>query len=591
METTNKIFAGWAKKILVAIALFLFSISLFSQKETYKWTFGQGVGLDFTGGSSPVTFSHAMTGTKVYESTASISDGSGNLLFYTNGYSVYDKNGALMSGGNQTLKTGLGGTNGSAVQGVSIVKHSNSSYLYYVFTTDAANEATDNGFNYATIDMSQNSGLGAVTAITRLKDENNANFNTTEEVGITLDANGYDIWVVTHEYKAGGSSKFLAYKVTASAVTATPVVTSLGYNYTTKDEGRGTMIFSGSGTHAAVVHHHQNWPYNNAIELYNFDNSTGILSSLVTLGNTNWNNYASAYSAAFSPDGSKLYVTFISYQGIVQYDLSSWGNQAVIKASETLISGSTSGEYGQMKVGPDGVLYKARLGASYVATVSGNLNGAAASLTYTNNGVALSPTGTSSYSMPNMFALSSASLPVKLISFDAKQKDENIQLSWSIASAINNDYFMVEHSSDGEVFSALEKIDGVGTSNGIMHFAVIDKHPFAGMNYYRLKMVDYDGSFEYSPIRSLSNELNDFYLPYNYFKAGSAITVSYNTKTSTNYNVNIYDINGGLKFFLQGFASAGEGQFLLPSELESGIYIVSINKNDEVVLSRRILIQ
>jgi hypothetical protein len=590
METTNKIFAGLAKSFLVAIALFLFTSSLFSQKETYKWTFGQGVGLDFTGGSSPVTFSHSLTGTKVYESTASICDGTGALLFYTNGYSVYDKNGALMSGGNQTLKTGLGGTNGSAVQGVTIVKHPSSS-LYYIFTTDAANDATDYGFNYATVDISQNSGLGAVTAITRLKDENNANFNTTEEVGATLASNGYDIWVVTHEYKSGGSSEFLAYKVTASAVTATPVVTSIGYNYTTKDEGRGTMIFSGSSTHAAVVHHHQNWPYNSAIELYNFDNAAGTLSGLLTLGNTNWSNYASAYSAVFSPDASKLYVTFIAYQGIVQYDLASWGNQAVIKASETLISGSTSGEYGQMKVGPDGVLYKARVGTSYVATVSGNLNGAASSLTYTNNGIALSPTGTSSYSMPNMYAPANASLPVKLISFTADKKEKNIELIWSLASAINNDYFIVEHSSDGETFTALEKINGVGNTSAIKTMEAIDHSPFAGMNYYRLKMVDYDASFEYSTVAAINMEVNIFTLPFNYLKEGENLLVNYSVEESAHYTVTVYGMEGQLKYAQEIILSSGQGQLVLPSDLSNGIYLLVINKNNAIVLSRRFLIQ
>ena len=590
METTNKIFARSVKEILVAIALFIFSTFLFSQKETYKWTFGQGVGLDFTGGSSPVTFSHALTGTKVYESTASICDGSGALLFYTNGYSVYDKNGALMSGGDQTLKTGLGGTNGSAVQGVTIVKHPSNS-LYYVFTTDAANDATDYGFNYATVDLSQNSGLGAVTAITRLKDENNANFNTTEEVGVTLAANGYDICVLTHEYKSGGSSKFLAYKVTASAVTATPVVTSIGYNYTTRDEGRGTMIFSSGSTHAAVVHHHQNWPYNNAIELYNFDNSTGILSSLVTLGNTNWNNYASAYSAVFSPDASKLYVTFIAYQGIVQYDLASWGNQAVIKASETLITGSTSGEYGQMKVGPDGTLYKARVGTSYVATVSGNLNGAASSLTYTNNGVALSPTGTSSYSMPNMYAPANASLPVKLISFTAGKKAKHVELIWTLASAINNDYFIVEHSSDGEKFTALEKINGVGNVSTMMTLSAVDATPFAGMNYYRLKMVDYDASFEYSVVAAINMEVNVFALPCNYLREGENLFVNYSVEESANYTMTVYEINGDLKYSQEMIVSSGQGQLLLPADFSSGTYLLVITKKDALVLSRRFLIQ
>ncbi len=563
---------------------FLISFSSFAQIETYKWTFGNGVGLDFGSGGSPVTFSHSMTVNKVYESTSSVSDASGNILFYTNGYSVWSANGSVMSGGNQTLKVGLGGTNGSAVQGVTIVKNPFLTGIYYVFTTDAADDAGDYGFNYATVDMTQNSGLGSVSAITRLKDESGVNFNTTEMVGVVAHSNSTDIWIVTHVWKSGGSSKFLAYKLSNSGI-STPVATSLGYNYTTKDEGRGSLAFSAGGTRAAVVHHHQNWPYTNALELYDFNNSTGVFSNLVTLGNTNWNNYASGYSAVFSPDGSKLYVSFITYQGIVQYDLTSWGTQATIKASETLISGSTSGEYGQMKIGPNGVLYKARLGASYVATITGNLNGSAASLTYTNNGLSLSPTGTSSYSMPNMFVRAANPLPVELVSFGAKLEGDYVRISWTIASAINNDYFSVEHSFDGITFNEIEKVNGVGNSNDFKMFSV-NNYAFSELNYYRLKIVDYNGDYSYSKTVMVKTTLNK---EISFLWNNQQCSISMNA--SENTMVEIFSTTGENKHKQNTVFSSANQTLVIPfSDLEAGVYFVRLSTPTEVLLSRNIVL-
>jgi len=90
--------------------------------------------------------------------------------------------------------------------------------------------------------------------------------------------------------------------------------------------------------------------------------------------------------------------------------------------------------------------------------------------------------------------------PVELVSITAKSRVSVIDITWTTASEINNDYFQVEKSRDGVTFEAIGTVNGNGTSHNMVDYSYTDKAPFNGVNYYRLKQVDYDGAYEYSPI-------------------------------------------------------------------------------------------
>jgi len=94
-------------------------------------------------------------------------------------------------------------------------------------------------------------------------------------------------------------------------------------------------------------------------------------------------------------------------------------------------------------------------------------------------------------------------LPVELISFGAVKSGRNALLSWETASEINNDYFVVERSVDGKEFQAIGTVDGKGTTQEHQSYSLVDKQPWAGINYYRLRQVDYDGKTTYSEVHSL----------------------------------------------------------------------------------------
>ncbi|MEM9340859.1 MAG: T9SS type A sorting domain-containing protein [Bacteroidota bacterium] len=92
-------------------------------------------------------------------------------------------------------------------------------------------------------------------------------------------------------------------------------------------------------------------------------------------------------------------------------------------------------------------------------------------------------------------------LPVELISFSAIQKGNNCELAWETASEINNEGFYVERSiNPDQGFMDVGFVSGNGDSEEIIRYRYVDTSASGGRYYYRLKQVDYDGKFEYSPI-------------------------------------------------------------------------------------------
>lgn len=96
-----------------------------------------------------------------------------------------------------------------------------------------------------------------------------------------------------------------------------------------------------------------------------------------------------------------------------------------------------------------------------------------------------------------------ALLPVKLLYFDAEEINGRALLSWGTATEVNNEGFMVEHTQTGEEWTSLGFVEGVGTTEEAQHYEFsVDGLP-AGEHYFRLKQIDYDGRYEYSPIANL----------------------------------------------------------------------------------------
>ncbi|MCC6723007.1 MAG: hypothetical protein IT258_00760, partial [Saprospiraceae bacterium] len=105
-------------------------------------------------------------------------------------------------------------------------------------------------------------------------------------------------------------------------------------------------------------------------------------------------------------------------------------------------------------------------------------------------------------------------LPVELSKFQVVKEEDKALLNWETASEKDNDKFVVERSTDGLAFEAIGELEGNGTTTEAKHYAFVDKYPLPGVNYYRLKQVDFNGNIEYSNINSVEIESGDEILVY-----------------------------------------------------------------------------
>ena len=100
---------------------------------------------------------------------------------------------------------------------------------------------------------------------------------------------------------------------------------------------------------------------------------------------------------------------------------------------------------------------------------------------------------------------STSPLPVELGTFTAQAtRDQRVQLRWTTIQERNNDYFSIEHSMDGINFVPIGQTKGQGTTSTPQRYSFTHNTPQNGINYYRLKQVDFDGTSDYSPIEAVS---------------------------------------------------------------------------------------
>ncbi|MFC6999081.1 T9SS type A sorting domain-containing protein [Rufibacter roseus] len=122
-------------------------------------------------------------------------------------------------------------------------------------------------------------------------------------------------------------------------------------------------------------------------------------------------------------------------------------------------------------------------------------------------------------------------LPVSLTRFDGVSRNGAVELEWSTATEINNDRFEIERSYDGKTFTKIGEVKGAGNATVNIDYAYSDRQANQGTVYYRLRQVDFDGSFEHSKVIAVNHSGSA--------TAGGATTVSVFPNPVTNGQVNI----------------------------------------------------
>jgi hypothetical protein len=274
------------------------------------------------------------------EVTSSISDADGNLLLFSDGQKVWNRNHAVMPNGN-----GLMGSP-SASQCVLIVPHPGNPNQFFVFTNDDWEHSLANGLRYSIVDITLDGGLGDVIPATK---------NTllllggSEKLAATWHANGHDIWIGTCLYS---SNTYLAYLIDQDGIHIDPVVSVIGTT-NRPDFGLvhclGNMRFSHDGNRMAT------YVVADKIVIADFDNESGVFSHALELP-LNFSGSDQPFGIEFSPDNSKLYVG--QWQGgqLRQFDLG-FTTETEIFYSAYVVDVYQYGNYGQLVLGPDGKIY------------------------------------------------------------------------------------------------------------------------------------------------------------------------------------------------------------------------------------------
>jgi hypothetical protein len=175
----------------------------------------------------------------------------------------------------------------------------------------------------------------------------------------------------------------------------------------------------------------------------------------------------------------------------------------------------------------------------------------------------------------------SSSLPVSLTQFQAQNTEGGNLLQWQTAEEIDFSHYEIERSDTGEKF---EKIDIVKAKGSNSTYPYLDKKPSSTKTYYRLKMVDIDGTFEYSKIVSVVGKIKGFSTKVypNPFKGNATIEIT--SAEKTNVSIEIFDMVGKqVKYFK---VDNTEGVTTLPLPLDdliSGAYVLKISNHSKVI--------
>jgi hypothetical protein len=172
-------------------------------------------------------------------------------------------------------------------------------------------------------------------------------------------------------------------------------------------------------------------------------------------------------------------------------------------------------------------------------------------------------------------------LPVTLISFDVECVEEHAVVNWTTSTEVNNDYFVVEKSYDGNVYFELTTVQGQGNSNVVNSYSVIDDD-VNKTTYYRLKQVDFNGTTTYFDVVAAKCKVNGFEASQFVFGENQ---FSFNVNISKNEIVDVvlYDVRGRIVSNKKFNLETGDNKINLNNLILSrGMYLLSVNGEQNV---------
>jgi hypothetical protein len=183
-------------------------------------------------------------------------------------------------------------------------------------------------------------------------------------------------------------------------------------------------------------------------------------------------------------------------------------------------------------------------------------------------------------------------VPVKLIKFIAFKKDNIGKLEWTTASEINNDYFEIQKSLDAANWNPIGTVQGQGNTSKLTHYYFDDLNLVTGVNYYRLKQIDFDGKFEYSEVRLISTVSSNSMIVYpNPTRDELNVTLKGTARNKSINEIIITDELGRiLSLDYKQITADNSVEYTYDfSLLTAGVYFITLH-HDNVIETKRIVV-
>ncbi|WP_028978573.1 T9SS type A sorting domain-containing protein [Sporocytophaga myxococcoides] len=170
-------------------------------------------------------------------------------------------------------------------------------------------------------------------------------------------------------------------------------------------------------------------------------------------------------------------------------------------------------------------------------------------------------------------------LPVQLLSFNISENNGVALLSWQTATERDASHFIIQKSYDGINYEDLGSVKAGGNSNSVLSYSFTDLISSQGLVYYRLKQVDYNGDFYFSPVRSI-NHHSDHSLKIYPNPTENSFNIQFNNPSDNRGLLNVYSISGSL--IEGGISISGNGKLTFGESLPSGVYILELTIGDTI---------
>lgn len=351
---------------LLTLILFFQSISI---AQNGKWHFGQNISLNFQGTSVPTANSSSSINTNEGSSTAV--DGTGNLLFYTDGIRIYDSTGVIINPNNL-----LGGDPSSTHSAIIIPLPSSECSKFLIFTTGGCeNPSFNNGLEVSIVTVVSSPSYAITFNTTELRKKVfNNGVRVTEKLAAIMDQNG-DFWVAAHGYSDSNNPNFKKTYITIKVSSnfninsINPILSVVGLSHdipalAANANAQGQMKFSPDGRYIASV-----MTYAKVCEVMNFNMNNGtVTSTFINFDAQTISGFPlpifNFYGVEFSPSSRFIYISQ-GFRGssnnpskIFRFDLNDPNVLATLELVVTNNPPTSNGyPFSSLQLGPDGKIY------------------------------------------------------------------------------------------------------------------------------------------------------------------------------------------------------------------------------------------